>query len=61
MWAQALAGSNPVLSAYKVKTLSMEVFTLLLGVDSNGKGVGETGVSTCRKVLKTERLSGSPE
>ncbi len=25
----------------------------------NGKGVGETGVPPCRKVLKTERLSGS--
>jgi len=25
--------------------------------ESNGKGVGETGVSPCRKVLKTERLS----
>ena len=27
--------------------------------ESKGKGVGETGVSLCRKVLKTERLSGS--
>ena len=29
----------------------------VFGREANGKGVGETGVSPCRKALKTERFS----